>query len=121
MKQFQKVYTPIILVATFLYGWEAFWIIFPYSKVVASLTAIVYFSTLLGLAAEALGAWEVSTLDTPNKGWIVGNSHDDAWRKWENGVCVWTSNRSEATRYHRRADAEAVHREDDEVWIIVAY
>lgn len=54
-------------------------------------------------------------------GWIVGNGNDTEYRTWEFGLPVWTKVRSEATRYHRKEDAEAVHAEDEEVWTIIPY
>jgi hypothetical protein len=54
-------------------------------------------------------------------GWIVGNGTGLLWRTWKDGLPDWTSNRDEATRYARRKDAEAAHREDDEALIIVPH
>lgn len=54
-------------------------------------------------------------------GWIVGNGTGLRWRTWKDGLPNWTSNRDEATRYARREDAEAAHREDEDAWIVVPY
>jgi hypothetical protein len=51
-------------------------------------------------------------------GWIVGNGDGTKWRTWTNGMSDWTSKKEAATRYHRREDAEAVHREDDDAWTV---
>lgn len=54
-------------------------------------------------------------------GWIVGDSDGARWRTWKNGYPEWTTLRDEATRYHRRCDAEAVHGDDDEAWRAVPF
>lgn len=54
-------------------------------------------------------------------GWIVGNSDGTQWRKWDGGFPIWVYDRDQATRYHRREDAEAVHVEDDDAWVVVPY
>ena len=54
-------------------------------------------------------------------GWIVGNSDGTKWRAWASGGPVWVDNRTLATRYFSRADAEAVHGEDEDAWSVVPY
>jgi hypothetical protein len=54
-------------------------------------------------------------------GVIVADSSLKRYRTWQGGCPSWTDNRAEATRYHRRADAEAVHTEDENAWHIVTY
>lgn len=54
-------------------------------------------------------------------GWIVTSGDGERFRTWNNGMSAWTSDREEATRYARRVDAEAVHREDEDAWCIVPY
>jgi len=60
-------------------------------------------------------------LDPPIFGWIVGNSEQTKWRTWNSGYPEWTDDRNAATRYHRRADAEAVHSEDEDAWSVVPF
>jgi len=54
-------------------------------------------------------------------GWIVGDGQAERWRIWEYGNPDWTTDRDKATRYARREDAEAVHREDEDAWRVVPY
>lgn len=55
-------------------------------------------------------------------GWIVGNGSGDKWRGWDQvGNPCWVDDRDAATRYYRRADAETVHREDEDAWSIEHY
>jgi len=54
-------------------------------------------------------------------GWIVGSGDGKRWRTWSDGMSDWTADREQATRYARREDAEAVHREDEDAWTIVPY
>jgi|GEM_PF-4625087 len=54
-------------------------------------------------------------------GWIVGSADRNRWRTWADGECRWGDDREQATRYARRADAEAVHAEDDDAWIVEFY
>ncbi|WP_428968239.1 hypothetical protein ACQR50_10305 [Sphingomonas sp. Xoc002] len=54
-------------------------------------------------------------------GWIVSDADGVRWRAWENGSPAWTEDREQATRYHRRKDAEAVHRDDDGAWRVVPF
>lgn len=60
-------------------------------------------------------------MDPPKFGWIVGNGDGTKWRTWKDGWSDWTESRDDATRYHRRQDAEAVHQEDDAAWRIVPF
>ena len=53
--------------------------------------------------------------------WVVGNSDDTQWRTWEDGFPKWTPIKERATRYSRREDAEAVHRDDEDAWTVCAY
>lgn len=73
--------------------------------------------------------WQIDTLGgavEPGRkadigGWIVGNGAGTAWRVWRDGFPEWTEQRDVATRYARREDAEAVHREDEDAWIVIPY
>jgi hypothetical protein len=56
-----------------------------------------------------------------DSGWIVGNGAGDQWRRWEQGMPGWTKDRDMATRYYSRADAEAVHAEDEDAWSVVPF
>ena len=51
-------------------------------------------------------------------GWIVSNGSGTCWRTWKDGWSAWTDKCEEATRYARREDAEAVHREDEAAWFV---
>ncbi|MCG7507105.1 hypothetical protein [Mesorhizobium retamae] len=53
--------------------------------------------------------------------WIVGSGDRKRWRIWTDGMPAWTENREQATRFARREDAEAVHREDEDAWTIIPY
>ncbi len=55
----------------------------------------------------------------PQRGCVVGDISGDKWRAWENGMPTWVDEAAEATRYHRRVDAEIVHRDDEDVWCVV--
>jgi len=59
--------------------------------------------------------------EIPAGGWIVGSGDGKRWRTWKDGFSAWTENRDEATRYHRREDAEAVHYHDEDAWSVIAY
>lgn len=48
--------------------------------------------------------------------WIVGSGDRERWRTWASGSPEWTTDRMQATRFARREDAEAVHREDEDAW-----
>jgi len=54
-------------------------------------------------------------------GWIIGNGAGDKWRAWQDGFSCWVDDLSEATRYYRREDAEAVHMHDEDAWRVVTY
>lgn len=58
-----------------------------------------------------------------DSGWIVtnGKNEGEQFRTWESGMPEWAADRDRATRYARREDAEAVHREDEDAWHIVPY
>lgn len=56
-----------------------------------------------------------------HSGWIVGNSENDRWRAWDQGNAVWVDDPAKATRYARREDAEAVHAEDEDAWVVRVY
>ena len=55
-------------------------------------------------------------------GWIVGNGNADKWRTHDDILgWIWTSDREQAIRYHRREDAEKVHAEDEDAWRVEPY
>ncbi|PWJ88446.1 hypothetical protein C8D77_111169 [Mesorhizobium loti] len=54
-------------------------------------------------------------------GWIVGSGDETRWRCWTALGPEWTEDRSKATRYARREDAEAVHAGDEDAWTVVPY
>ena len=54
-------------------------------------------------------------------GWIVGSGDCKRWRCWTDGMSDWTTDRNQATRYARRKDAEAVHREDEDAWTVTRF
>ena len=54
-------------------------------------------------------------------GYIVGNGDRTKWRAWQNGWSTWVDDPAEATRYHFRTDAMAVHQEDEDAWCIVPF
>lgn len=60
-------------------------------------------------------------VDPAPRGWVVGNAKGDQWRTWADGFSTWTSDVHAATRYARRVDAEAVHREDEDAWTVLTY
>lgn len=76
-----------------------------------------YFPVNIDEAAEGLE--EVGTGD--RCGWIVTSGDGLSFRTWLDGVPSWTANREEATRYARRCDAEAVHKEDEDAWCVVPF
>lgn len=58
----------------------------------------------------------------PVGGFVVANGTGTRWRRWvPYEGCVWTENRALATRFARREDAEAVHFDDDDAWLIQPY
>jgi hypothetical protein len=57
----------------------------------------------------------------PAYAWIIGRGDGKRWRTWASGSPEWTDAREEATRFARREDAEAVHREDEDAWIVIPY
>ena len=59
--------------------------------------------------------------DKGSDGWVVSDVDGDKFRSWVNGIPRWTTDIDRATRYHRREDAEAVHAEDEDAWLIVPY
>lgn len=73
---------------------------------------------LCGKAAAALSA--MRPVDAEG-GWIIGNGAGDKWRAWQDGFSCWVDDLSEATRYYRREDAEAVHMHDEDAWRVVTY
>lgn len=73
-------------------------------------------------ASEMVALRDFLTASTDTGGWIVGNADDTQWRTWDDfGCSTWTDDRDKATRYHRREDAELVHREDEDAWRITPY
>lgn len=54
-------------------------------------------------------------------GWIVTSADGLRFRMWETGFPRWTDRRSDATRYARRVDAEAVHAEDEDAWRVIPF
>lgn len=59
--------------------------------------------------------------EVAGEGWIVGSGDGERWRCWRDGFSDWTIDRDAATRYARREDAEAVHREDEDAWTVQPY
>jgi hypothetical protein len=74
-----------------------------------------------GIVQEAFARAALSGQGEAQGGWIVGNATGTRWRTWEGGMPEWTEDRSRATRYYSRADAEAVHREDEDAWQVTPY
>lgn len=70
---------------------------------------------------ESPPAGSPSPLSQMLGGWIVGSGDGKRFRHWEDGNPTWTDDRTKATRYARREDAEAVHREDEDAWSIQPY
>lgn len=64
--------------------------------------------------------WHQSFL-RQQQGWVVTSGDGHRYRTWRDGYSAWTTQRSEATRYARRQDAEAVHAEDEDAWCVVLY
>ena len=64
---------------------------------------------------------EAMVENPPEIGWIVADSKGTSFRTWEDGMPIWTDDRTKATRYARRIDAENVHREDEDAWLILPY
>lgn len=54
-------------------------------------------------------------------GWIIASADGKRFRMWETGWPRWTEDRSAATRYARRQDAEEVHSEDEDAWRVMPY
>lgn len=54
-------------------------------------------------------------------GWIVTDGGGETYRTWQYGMSGWTKDRSKATRYARRKDAEAVHAEDEDAWRVIPF
>lgn len=86
------------------------------------------FSFIGRISSEAQSVWAdhvIAGLQSANEGagvgWIVANGRGDLWRTWKDGWSSWTAVREHATRYARREDAEAVHREDEEAWLVQPY
>lgn len=73
---------------------------------------------LLQRAAHALSAQPATPAEGEASGWIVGSADGKQFRTWTNGFPEWTGDREQATRYARRVDAESVHREDEDAWLI---
>lgn len=71
-------------------------------------------------AADAIDGWNrrPSAQTHFQGGWIVCSGDGKRFRVWEDGGATWTEDRLKATRYARREDAEAVHREDDDAWSV---
>lgn len=76
-----------------------------------------YLPTDIDHAADILEDEGPSQIDS----YIVESGDGKRFRVWKDGVPCWTTDRNEATRYARRQDAEAVHREDDDAWAVVPY
>lgn len=75
---------------------------------------------------DAVRAFAMCDMQAPpaepmGAGWIVSNGNGDRWRTWNRGWSEWTAMRDHATRYARRADAEAVQSEDEDVWRVEPY
>lgn len=76
-----------------------------------------YFPVDIDEAADGVEKLELHRDD----GWIVTSGDGKQFRLWKDGLPAWTDERAEATRYARRADAEAVHAEDEDAWCVVPY
>lgn len=63
----------------------------------------------------------ITAIPSRGEGWIVGDSTGSLWRTWGSGYPEWTVNRDDATRFSRREDAEAVHRDDEEAWLVTPF
>lgn len=68
-----------------------------------------------------IGGSALLEADLRKSGWIVASGDGKRFRTWKNGWSDWTENRDEATRYARRCDAEAVHKEDEDAWSITPF
>ncbi|HUD91217.1 hypothetical protein [Sphingobium sp.] len=66
-------------------------------------------------------AVESGEVDRGAEGWVVANGAGDRWRTWDGLGPRWTWDKSKATRYHRRQDAEQVHAEDEDAWFVQPY
>lgn len=53
--------------------------------------------------------------------WIVANGAGTMWRAWGDWGFEWTQDRDLAIQYTRRGDAEKVHAEDLDAWLIQEY
>ena len=76
------------------------------------------------LDIPALQFWTETPLypaEADQGGWIVGNGDGTKWRTWGAMGPEWTTDRNTATRYYRREDAEAVHRDDEDAWTVVPF
>lgn len=79
---------------------------------------------LLGFVQKPIGARQVQEIATKAEraaqghslGWIIGNGSQ--WRSWRDGMPELVNDRNAATRYARRIDAEAVHANDEDAWIV---
>jgi len=55
------------------------------------------------------------------RGWVVKSGDGRRFRTWRDGFSAWTDDCECATRYARRQDAEAVHKEDEDAWFVVPF
>lgn len=56
------------------------------------------------------------------EGWIIGDGgKPERWCSWQSGMPEWIDDRTKATRYARREDAENVHLNDDDAWTVERY
>jgi len=83
-------------------------------------TAVFYFYKASGLTDEQAFAQLFSRFgaDRAEMGWVVMDYDMQRFRCWEDGP-YWTYRLPLATRYARREDAEAVHRDDEDAWRII--
>ena len=82
-----------------------------------------YFYGYQGLTYSAALAALFSRFSEPptTEGWVVMDGDAKLFRTWRDGMPRWTDQMLLATRYMRRQDAEAVHREDEEAWRIIPF
>ncbi len=65
-------------------------------------------------------AFDKGTTHTTD-GFVVLSGDKLRYRTWVNGSPAWTEDLGEATRYARKEDADAVHAEDEDAWVVWPY
>ena len=60
-------------------------------------------------------------LDMAAGGWVIGDADGKRWRSWGPLGPIWVADLNEATRYHRRCDAENVHGCDEDAWLVMPF